>query len=130
VRYLDFLFGQTVDFDVAQRASPQQVAERLRPKVRSRFWPFYFEQVVGRVGAGTLLLEWRGGIFGTNMAPVLKGRLVSARSSTRFEGKFGAPVSLRFFLGMWVCFDAMFFMLALSEILKAATCRCGSFSHF
>ena len=118
VRYLDFLFGQTVNFAVAERASPQQVTERLRPEVRSRFWPFHFDKVVGRVGADTLSLEWRGGIFGTNMAPRLRGRLVFGGSSTHFEGKFGAPVSLRFFLAMWVCFDAMFFVLALSGNLE------------
>ena len=106
--YLKFLNGNPVQFEIAARTSPQQVAERLRSKVRSRLWPFHFEKIVGRVGAETLSIEWRGSALRSNMAPRLSGRLVSSGSGTRFEGRFGAPFFLRFFLIAWVCFDLIF----------------------
>ena len=113
MRYLDYLLGQDVSFTVADRASPQQVAERLRSQVRSRFWPFHFEKVVGRVGDESLSIEWRGGAFGRNVSPILRGRLVSIGAGTRFDGRFGAPVFWRFFLVIWVCFDSVFIVSML-----------------
>jgi hypothetical protein len=106
--YLEYIVGKPVSFIIAERTSPQQVAERLKAEVRSRLWPFHFEKVVGRVGGETLSIEWRGGTFGSNMSPRLTGRLVSAAGKARFDGRFGAPVFLRFLLVLWVCFDLMF----------------------
>ncbi len=115
-RYLTFLLGQPVQFEIAGRTSPQQVADRLRSKVKSRLWPFHFEKVVGRVGADTLTIEWRGGALQSNMAPRLTGRLVSSGAGTRFEGRFGAPIFLRFFLILWVCFDLTFAVAMLRSV--------------
>jgi hypothetical protein len=49
------------------------------------------------------------------MAPRLTGRLVSSSGDTRFDGRFGAPMFLRFFLVLWVCFDLMFMTAMLSD---------------
>ena len=113
MRYLDYLIGQPVSFTIAERVSPQQVAERLRSEVRSRFWPFHFEKVVGRVGAETLSIEWRGGAFGSAMAAPLSGRLTSTAGGTQFRGRFGAPLAMRLFLVVWTCFDFMAVVLML-----------------
>ena len=113
MRYLDYLIGQPVSFTIAERVSPQQVAERLRSEVRSRFWPFHFEKVVGRVGAETLSIEWRGGAFGSGMGAPLSGRLTSTAGDTQFKGRFGAPLTMRFFLVVWTCFDFMVVVLML-----------------
>lgn len=108
MRYLEFILGMPVTIAVAERVSPQQVAERLKLEVRSHFWPFHFEKVVGWVKGESLSIEWRGGLIGTNFAPRLKGRLISTGGATKFVGRYGAPTFLRFFLGFWVCFDAIF----------------------
>jgi hypothetical protein len=118
MRYLDFLFGEQVTFTVSPKASPKQVSERLRAEVRSRLWPFHFEKIVGQVGDEKMSIEWRGSPFGSNMFPRLKGRLVSSGTATQFIGKFGAPTFLRFFLGVWVCFDAMFVVFAATGNLE------------
>jgi hypothetical protein len=117
-RYLKYLLGQPVSFDIASRTSPQQVSDRLKSKVRSRLWPFHFEKVVGRVGAESLSVEWRGSAFNSNMAPRLTGRLVFAAGGTRFDGRFGAPLFMRFFLIIWLCFDGMFFLAMLSDNIR------------
>jgi hypothetical protein len=112
--YLEYILGQPVSFAIADRASPQQVAERLKAQVRSRLWPFHFEKVVGRVGEDTLSIEWRGSAFNSNMSPRLTGQLVYSAGGTRFDGRFGAPLFLRFFLIIWVCFDLLFVTSMLS----------------
>jgi hypothetical protein len=121
--YLEYLRGQPVSFLVATRTSPQQVSERLKAEVRSRLWPFTFEKVIGRVGPETLSIEWRGSAFGSNMAPRMTGRLIYAAGDTRFDGRFGAPVFLRFFLIIWVCFDLTFAAAAIG-----GTARGGNMS--
>ncbi len=113
-RYLEYLLGRPVSFEVAARASPQQISERLKAEVGSRFWPFHFEKVVGRVGPAGLSIEWRGSAFSSNMAPRLRGKLVPAGVGTRFEGRFGAPLFVRFLLVLWTCFDLIFALLMLS----------------
>lgn len=119
MRYRDYLLGQPVDFPASSRLAPEQVAARLKPLVKSRLWPFHFEQVVGRVGAEKVSIEWRGSPFGHNMSPRLTGRLLAAGGGTRFQGRFGAPRSTLFFLGAWTVFDATFLCLVLLNGLQS-----------
>ena len=119
MRYLEYLLGQPLDFPVSDRLAPEQVAARLKPLVKSRLWPFRFEQVVGRVGAGAVSIEWRSSPFGGNLSPRLTGRLVATGGGTRFQGRFGAPRATIFFLSAWTLFDATFLCLVLFNGLQA-----------
>ena len=119
MRYFDYLRRTPVSFTVVDRASVQQVATRLRARVGSRFWPFHFNRVIGRVGDETLSIEWTPGFFAfrTNMEPRLSGRLVSTNAGVRFDGRFGAPVFVPILLVLFGCIAAIF---ALAVIRSAA----------
>lgn len=130
MRYFAFIFGEPVAFEVSRTSTPKAVAERLKPRLGSRFWPFHFEKVVGWVSEERLSVEWRGGAFSSNMSPRLRGRLIATGLGTRFDGSFGAPVALRFFLPAWLCFDLFFVSMFVAKGVPSGEGRWAALAVF
>jgi hypothetical protein len=122
LRFRDFLFGQPIDVVVSDSVSPRAIAAALKPEIASFYWPFSTKKIVGRLTDERLSLEWRGSAFLlSNTAPRMRGRLLPHRRGTRFEGVFGAPAFLKFFLAAWLCFDALFALVGLSGGAEGST---------